>query len=38
MSETTEHTYLFDDTIRVLFSDAVHITLGDLSVVEEATT
>jgi hypothetical protein len=38
MSETTEYAYLFDDAIRVLFSDAVRITLQDLSVAEEATT
>ena len=38
MRETTERTYLFGDTIRVLFSDVVRITLRDPSVAEEATT
>jgi hypothetical protein len=38
MSETTEYVHLFDDTIKALFSDAVRITLRDLSVAEEATT
>jgi hypothetical protein len=38
MSETIGYTNLFDDAVRALFSDAVHITLRDLSVAEEATT
>src|SRR5450756_173577 len=32
MSETTEYVHLFDDTIKVLFSDAVRIMLQDPSV------